>query len=222
MSQLEARATKGLHQFLVTAVLRRIARKGRAVDLGAGSGALAMELQALGMDVVAVDIDRRGFGAEGCGPEFLELDLNGGNFSQSVGEQAFDVVTAVEIIEHVENPIAFLRNVQRLLMPDGIAVVTTPNIQNVAARIKFLLTGKVRMMDEQGDPSHISPIVWDLFVRQYLPRAGLRLKEHLLFPPDRLAATRGRYMPMVKALALILQGPGVLGDNHVAVLELSS
>src|SRR5713101_3757924 len=75
----------------------------------------------------------------------------------------------------MESPIGFLRNVGRLLRPEGVAVLTTPNVDNAPARVKFLLTGTVRMMDAKGEPTHISPIFQDLFVRQYLPRAGMDL-----------------------------------------------
>lgn len=42
--------------------------------------------------------------------------------------QQFDVITAGEIIEHVENPGAMLRNLARHLNPGGRLVVTTPNV----------------------------------------------------------------------------------------------
>lgn len=96
----------------------------------------------------------------------------------------------MEVIEHMESPIAFLRNIARLLKPDGVAILTTPNVNNAPARVKFLLTGKLRMMDERGDPTHITPIFWDLLTRQYLPRAGLILLEHRTYPPDGFLVTR--------------------------------
>ncbi len=98
-------------------------------------------------------------------------------------------------------------------------MLTTPNVDSAPARVKFLVTGKVRMMDEVGEPTHISPIFWDLFVRQFLPRAGLQLVGHSLFPPRGYGLTRPRYAWIFPLLARILPGDCVMGDNQVFVLQ---
>jgi 2-polyprenyl-3-methyl-5-hydroxy-6-metoxy-1,4-benzoquinol methylase len=214
---LETTTIRGLHDFVVEDVVRRFARPGlRAVDLGAGSGALAVRLQSLRCDVVAVDKNAEGFKAA---LPFIQLNLDDSDFSGRVGEAAFSLVTAIEVIEHVESPIGFLRNVCRLLRPEGVAVLTTPNVDNAPARVKFLLTEKVRMMDEVSEPTHISPIFWDLLTRQFLPRAGLELAEHHLFPRRGYSVTRARYAWALRGLAWFLAGECLEGDNHVLVLR---
>lgn len=214
---LAKRAPAGLHDFLVTSVVPRYAvAGGRAVDLGAGSGALAQRLQGLGFEVTAVDLASRGFGAQ---VPFTRLDLNEVDFAGRLGENRFDLVTAVEVIEHLESPIRFLRSVGGLLASGGHAIVTTPNVGNAPARVKYLLTGKLRMMDERADLTHISPIFHDLLVRHYLPRAGLRLVAHYVYPPDGYRLTRDRYAWAFRILARILPGDALLGDCHVLVLK---
>lgn len=200
----------GLHDFLVsTALPSLIARGARAVDLGAGTGALAERLKGLGLEVTAVDRTAHRFGAD---VPFVALDLDHPDFSSRLGRETFDLVTAVEVIEHLESPVSFLRNVRRLLKPRGAAVVTTPNVDNAPARVKFLLTGRLRMMDE---PTHISPIFWDLLSRQYLGLAGLRLLSHRVFPPAGYLVTRPRYAWAFRLLATCLGGPALQGDIHV-------
>jgi 2-polyprenyl-3-methyl-5-hydroxy-6-metoxy-1,4-benzoquinol methylase len=71
----------------------------------------------------------------------VELDFNRNDFASELGLASFDLVTAVEVVEHVESPIGFLRNISRLLTPRGVAVITTPNVDSLPARVKFLLTG---------------------------------------------------------------------------------
>src|SRR5580658_1583849 len=128
---------KGLHEFVTDRVLAKYARPGiRAVDLGSGPGALAQRLQSFGCDVLAVDRTAEGFAA---GLPHIELDFDQNDFASKLGPASFDLVTAVEVIEHVESPIGFLRNLGRLLAPGGVAVITTPNVDSLPARAKFML-----------------------------------------------------------------------------------
>jgi 2-polyprenyl-3-methyl-5-hydroxy-6-metoxy-1,4-benzoquinol methylase len=207
----------GLHDFVVGQVLPRFpASGGRAVDLGCGSGALAVRVKELGWDVLAADRNAAGYQAS---LPFQLVDLNEREFSKQLGEEKFALVTAVEVIEHVETPIGFLRNARRLLQAGGRLVITTPNVDSVAARVKFLLSERIRMMDAVSEPTHISPIFWDLFQRQFLPLAGLRIQEHYLYPANGYIATRPRYTWIMRGLSGFLRGDCKFGDAHVIVLQ---
>jgi glycosyltransferase involved in cell wall biosynthesis/SAM-dependent methyltransferase len=211
---LEERTVGGLHDFLVDEVVPAyLPGRHRAIDLGAGSGALAIRLQRLGLDVLACDLDEVRYRAS---TSFVSVDLNDHSFGESLGE--FDLVTAIEVIEHLEAPISFLRNVANLLTDDGVAVITTPNVDSLPARVKHLIKGVVRMFDRYGDPTHISPIFWDLLIRQYLPRTGLRLLEHRLYPATGFRAGRPIYRRGLQPFTPIFRRAKLLGDNHVLVL----
>jgi len=207
----------GLHNFVESRVLAHCARPGvRAADLGAGPGAMAARLQFLGCQVIAVDRDSRGFEAQ---VPHVSLDFDQPDFASQLGLASFGLVTAIEVIEHVESPIGFLRNIGRLLRPSGVAVLTTPNVDSLAARVKFLLSGRIRARDEHSEPTHISPIFFDLLQRQFLLRARLQLREHLLFPPNGYQLTRRPIAWTLRLASLAFHGPFLLGDNHVLVLE---
>ena len=122
----------------------------------------------------------------------------------------------------MESPIGFLRNVGRLLAPGGVAVLTTPNVDCLPARSKFLLQGKIRTMDERGEPTHISPVFYDLLKRQFLPRAGLQMREHLVFPPNGYQLTRKPIAWALRLASVVFSGAALLGDNHILVLEAAS
>lgn len=208
-------AIRGLHDYLAGNILNRYAlRGGTAIDLGTATGSLAVCLRGFGYSVTAVDISKEHFRAD---VPFVQMDLNQSDFSTRLGEGSCDFVNAVEIIEHLESPIWFLRNVRRLLKPDGLALVTTPNMDNAPSRLRFLLTGKLHMMDERV-PNHISPIFSDLFIREYLPRAGLTMVGHHLYPSNDYRVTRQRYAWALRIVARMLPGH-TLGDVHVFLLQ---
>ncbi len=213
---LHTTTNSGLHEFVAERVLARYARPGvRAADLGAGPGAMAARLRALGCEVLAVDRDANGFEAQ---VPHISLDFDQLNFASQLGLGSFGLITAIEVIEHVESPINFLRNISHLLGPGGVAVLTTPNVDSLPARSTFLLKGKIRMMDEHSEPTHISPVFFDLLQRQFLPRAGLRLREHLVFPPNGYQLTRKPIAWTLRLASFVFSGEALLGDNHVFVL----
>ncbi len=207
----------GLHDFVGQNVLALIARPGlKAADLGSGPGAMAARLAGMGCDVVAADISKNGFAAN---LPHVTVDFNQPDFASTLGPRQFGLVTAIEVIEHVESPIGFLRNIARLLAPAGVAVLTTPNVDSLPARFKFFLSGKIRTMDEHGEPTHISPIFFDLLQRQFLPLAGLRLRQHLVFPPRGFQLSRKSVALTMRVMAQAFSGESILGDNHIFVLQ---
>jgi 2-polyprenyl-3-methyl-5-hydroxy-6-metoxy-1,4-benzoquinol methylase len=211
---LLVRALEGTHERVVELASRLAPSGGRVLELGAGSGALTQRLQAAGFRVTASDISNY-FKLD---TEFVPLDLNDPNFDKSLASE-FDLVTSVEVIEHLENPSAFLRSICRLLKPGGVAILTTPNVENVPARLKFLRGGDVRAMDKNA-PEHITPIHLDLFFRKIVPQSGLTLIEHFVHPKNDFPLTGRRYMiPFFRMLVPFLKGPALTGDCHFFVLK---
>ena len=53
----------------------------------------------------------------------------------------YDIILAVEVIEHLENPFHFMRMMHRHLKPNGIIILTTPNVDSFFDRLWFLFKG---------------------------------------------------------------------------------
>ena len=99
----------------------------RALDVGCGAGLLCEPLARLGAEVTGVDaapqlIAAAVAHAEGQG---LAIDYRACGVEEIAGE--FDLVTAMEVIEHVASPEQFLRDLAGRLAPGGLLILSTPN-----------------------------------------------------------------------------------------------
>lgn len=110
--------------------------RGSFADLGAGQGALSVWADQAGFEVTAVDFNKGNFVADSI--NFVQADLNQ---PLPIPDESFDVVAALEVIEHLENSYALLREITRILKPGGYAIVSTPNESNLAARMSYLSSG---------------------------------------------------------------------------------
>jgi len=110
------------------------------------------------------------------------LDLDHPFGPTDVGNQRFPLVCCIEIIEHVENPAAFLRSCESLLDDNGRIVLSTPNVESAAARLQWLVRGTPLSFsgDEVRQNRHIS-MLWREGLEFLIEQAGLRVCEkHLV------------------------------------------
>jgi len=98
-----------------------------ALDVGCGAGLLCEPLARLGASVTGVDaapelIAAAQAHAAGQG---LAINYRAAGVEELAGR--FDLVTAMEVIEHVAAPAAFLRSLADRLAPGGLLILSTPN-----------------------------------------------------------------------------------------------
>lgn len=107
--------------------IRPLAGKA-ALDVGCGAGLLAEPLARLGSQVTGVDAAPENITAaiaHAAGAE-LAVDYHCGELS-ALGLGQFDLVTCMEVIEHVADKPAFIAALAAHLKPDGLMVLSTPN-----------------------------------------------------------------------------------------------
>lgn len=157
-------ALPGLHDFVARVAADHLPKSAAILDLGAGSGALCARWRDAGYTVSALDIVREGFRLPSEIP-FFEADLNGA-FADGVGSR-FDALSAIEVIEHVENPRHFLRQCARLLKPGGQLILSTPNIDNPLSKALFVRDGLFQWFGDTDYTTHghLMPIPQRLLAR---------------------------------------------------------
>ena len=123
----------------VAASLERLAgsfepyrRTGRWLDMGYGEGGVLSIAERRGWEAFGTEIS----------PQALEYGRRRGWTVSDDAENdpqfprhGFDVVTMIELLEHVARPERFLKEAARLLRPGGVLYVTTPNARSLNRRL---------------------------------------------------------------------------------------
>jgi 2-polyprenyl-6-hydroxyphenyl methylase/3-demethylubiquinone-9 3-methyltransferase len=98
-----------------------------ALDVGCGAGLLAEPLAQLGASVTGIDASPEviKIAREHAAAAGLDIAYRNGDVQQLDGQ--FDLVTAMEVVEHVADPAAFVTALARRLAPGGLLIMSTPN-----------------------------------------------------------------------------------------------
>jgi 2-polyprenyl-3-methyl-5-hydroxy-6-metoxy-1,4-benzoquinol methylase len=105
----------------------------RFLDVGCATGRLLEAMRGRGWRVQGVDLCPQSaeYAWSHRGVEVFTGTLEQARFP----EAAFHAVHFSHLIEHVPSPRALLSEVRRILVPGGLAVVTTPNVDGLQARL---------------------------------------------------------------------------------------
>lgn len=106
---------------------------GRFLDIGCATGRLLAHMHDAGWRTAGVELCCKS--AE-YGIKERNLDIRIGSlFEANFPDSHFSVIHFSHLLEHVPCPVDFLLEVRRLITPDGLAVITTPNIAGLQARL---------------------------------------------------------------------------------------
>ena len=185
---------------------RRIAG-GKLVDVGCGAGNLWTFVRDRFEAYVGVDALRYdGFPADA---EFCGVDLDAGGVP--LADNSAHVVTALEAIEHVENPRALLRELVRLARPGGWILVTTPNQLSLLSLTCLVVKKRFSAFQEVHYPAHLTALL-EVDLRRIASECRLTELDIVYSYRGRIPLTAG-YYPERLARAF----PRALSDNVLLV-----
>lgn len=122
-----------------TQVLDLVGEGKRVLDVGCATGYLARHLVANGCTVSGIELDA---GAAEEARPFLDRlvigNLNDVLLSESFEAASFDVIVFADVLEHVLDPAAVLRDSLSLLAPGGRVVFSVPNVSHGSLRLALL------------------------------------------------------------------------------------
>ncbi len=211
----------GLHAALFERVIRlpRVNLETPVLDVGCGSGAWLARLARHGFKNLH-GVDNQSFVKFSTAPRpfsFSHLDLNNSP-DLGLGEAKFDLITAIEVIEHLHNPGWLLRQVANHLPDDGYFLLTTPNVHSIRARVRYALTGKLAGFDPTHVPAqtaHLYPVFITCLDR-LLSSYGLLAIERWTFPGEGGRGSRPLARIAAAVLATVL--PNVHPGDSLCVL----
>ncbi len=176
-NKLAERTITGLHEVLVQSIAP-LSYDTPVLDIGCGTGAWLERLASLGFTSLhGIDLDIEQFGTNKA--TCSQVNLNSDDWG--LGNQKFGLITAIEVIEHLENPGQLFSKVAQHLDHNGVFLLTTPNIHSISCRLKFLITGNMASFDTKGDPTHIYPVLLTSLDR-ILPRYSLKIVKQWGYP----------------------------------------
>jgi 2-polyprenyl-6-hydroxyphenyl methylase / 3-demethylubiquinone-9 3-methyltransferase len=100
----------------------------RVLDMGCGAGLLAEPLARMGGSVTGVDAASENIAVarDHAAQSGLAIDYRAGEIDVVAGER-FDLITCLEVVEHVADPASFIAGLATLLAPGGLLILSTPN-----------------------------------------------------------------------------------------------
>lgn len=182
----------------------------RLLDVGAGSGILVEAAIGFGCE------------AQGIEPsEWLARQATNRNLPVSQGvlphpeiNGRFNLITMIDVIEHVSNPRDLLSSAAAHLTPGGVIVLVTPDVRSIVARLLGTRWWHYRL----AHIGYFDKMTLGLLCRECGLEPVAWKRPGWVFPADYLIERLGEYIPIVRRLAKV----GGLRDIHIPINLLDS
>ncbi len=167
---------------------------GRVLDVGAGEGAFTQWLHQAGYRPIAVGIMADQYRYERA--PFVCANVDQG---LPIASATVDGIVAIELVEHLEQPIRLLHEASRCLVPGGWLILTTPNVLSLGSKLSLVLRNYPIHFgpSDYRDNGHISPLS-RIELERGATRAGLSI-EAITYNVGKLPIPRLRHRFVLRA-----------------------
>ncbi|MGQ0793009.1 MAG: class I SAM-dependent methyltransferase [Deltaproteobacteria bacterium] len=146
----------------------------KLLDVGCSRGIFMRLAQGRGWEASGIDVDRETI-------EYVSqtygLEVSVATITQSpFAAKSFDVVSMLDSIEHMPDPLASVESVRKILRDDGILLLRTPNADGLLPRLTYLLFAKtLGFWEHPGPPKHVYQFSTDT-MKKLLHKAGFEIE----------------------------------------------
>lgn len=132
-------AAKGVHEKVKHILANQLTNGEKVADVGAGHGALSLRLHDAGFEVIAFDFDNSDWPIKEIPCYFCDVNQS----MEGIKEKGpYTAICAIEIIEHLESPKGFLRNLIEMNRGNNtLFVISTPNPLDTFSSISLFTRG---------------------------------------------------------------------------------
>ena len=194
-ARLSGGSANGAIHDMVEQMLVEAGAAGTLVDVGCGTGDLWRRLHGRFNRVIGLDAVRY----DGL-PQDVTFKAANLDEPLPIADALADVTTAVEVIEHLESPRAFMRELARITRPGGLVVVTTPNQLSALSLMTLVLKGRFSAFQERDYPAHRTALL-EIDLRRIAAESGLEDVRIAYSRRGRLPLTPWHYPGPIAAVA---------------------
>jgi 2-polyprenyl-3-methyl-5-hydroxy-6-metoxy-1,4-benzoquinol methylase len=182
------------------------------LDIGCGKGSFLKQVNEKALNKSLTGTDLYDYSSElGFNVSWIKQDLNK-EPSQTFAK--YDLITAIEVIEHLENPRKFVRDFTRLLSDDGHILITTPNLDSYTSLISFALRGYHSAFGPKSYPAHITAVSSRDLLLIIKEQENLEIIEQYFIPNGRIPGTSFKW----NTLFPFLSGKR-FSDNYITIIK---
>jgi len=156
-------------------VIKKFKPKGKFLDIGTNMGFFLRKAKEFGYDVQGVEPSPS---LSKIASEQFNLNIKNSFFEQAgFPPKYFDVITMIDVFEHVTNPIELLKNAFSVLSDDGILCIKVPNGNYNVLKLKLArLFGKESRHDIFNSYEHVAHYT-PATIKKILHKAGFKVKK---------------------------------------------
>lgn len=108
------------------------------LDLGCATGYFGRELKKKGCRIIGVESDKAAVTiARKFYQQVVIADLEESN-NIKIDRDEFDYVVLLDVLEHLKNREQLLATIHKWLKPQGVLIISTPNIAHISVRLKLM------------------------------------------------------------------------------------